>query len=113
MLPEHPFRARSVTSRLAVPPAKIAAMALVVRDGKPVEDGRFECLRQFAPAGEPLLGSGACSVAMMLLGNPLSGLATGPYRLPDGGSTFGRLPPPGAPAHGAPPLEGAGWGIGT
>ncbi|MFG3248826.1 hypothetical protein [Streptomyces sp. NPDC048187] len=32
----------------------------------------------------------------MSLGNPLSGLTTGPYWLPDGWSTLGRLLPPGA-----------------
>ncbi|MER7199559.1 hypothetical protein CG723_23865 [Streptomyces sp. CB01635] len=33
---------------------------------------------------------------MMLLGNPLSGLATGPHWLPDGWATIGQLLPPGA-----------------
>ncbi|WP_406312927.1 hypothetical protein OHA77_30990 [Streptosporangium sp. NBC_01639] len=33
---------------------------------------------------------------MMLLGNPLSGLATGPHWLPNGWATFGQLLPPGA-----------------
>ncbi|MEU3511990.1 hypothetical protein ABZ733_29695 [Streptomyces longwoodensis] len=33
---------------------------------------------------------------MMLLGNPLSGLATGPHWLPDGWATLGQLLPPGA-----------------
>ncbi|MFJ7300209.1 hypothetical protein [Streptomyces sp. NPDC099088] len=33
---------------------------------------------------------------MMLLGNPLSGLATGPHWLPDGWATVGQLLPPGA-----------------
>ncbi|MDP5315375.1 hypothetical protein [Streptomyces poriferorum] len=33
---------------------------------------------------------------MMLLGNPLSGLATGPHWLPDGWGTVGQLLPPGA-----------------
>ncbi|CAL9464094.1 hypothetical protein [Streptomyces sp. enrichment culture] len=41
-------------------------------------------------------GFGACSVVMMFLGNPLSGLSTGPHWLPDGWSTFGQLLPPGA-----------------
>ncbi len=41
-------------------------------------------------------GFGAGSVVMMFLGNPLSGLTTGPYWLPDGWSTLGRLLPPGA-----------------
>ncbi|WP_405782875.1 hypothetical protein [Streptomyces sp. NBC_00859] len=36
------------------------------------------------------------SALMMLLGNPLSGLATGPHWLPDGWATLGRLLPPGA-----------------
>lgn len=33
---------------------------------------------------------------MMLLGNPLSGLATGPHWLPSGWATLGQLLPPGA-----------------
>jgi hypothetical protein len=41
-------------------------------------------------------GFGAGSVVMMFLGNPLSGLTTGPYWLPDGWSTLGQLLPPGA-----------------
>ncbi len=41
-------------------------------------------------------GFGVASVVMMFLGNPLSGLATGPYWLPDGWSTLGQLLPPGA-----------------
>ncbi|MFB7085726.1 hypothetical protein [Streptomyces sp. NPDC056296] len=41
-------------------------------------------------------GFGAGSVVMMFLGNPLSGLGTGPYWLPDGWSTLGQLLPPGA-----------------
>ncbi|MEU9591642.1 hypothetical protein ACGF7W_33735 [Streptomyces sp. NPDC048219] len=41
-------------------------------------------------------GFGAGSVVMMFLGNPLSGLTTGPYWLPDGWSTVGQLLPPGA-----------------
>ncbi|GAA3290193.1 hypothetical protein GCM10020295_03960 [Streptomyces cinereospinus] len=41
-------------------------------------------------------GFGAGSVVMMFLGNPLSGLASGPYWLPDGWSTLGQLLPPGA-----------------
>ncbi|MFC8231359.1 hypothetical protein [Streptomyces sp. NPDC057287] len=36
------------------------------------------------------------SALMMLLGNPLSGLATGPHWLPDGWATLGQLLPPGA-----------------
>ncbi|MEV6201351.1 hypothetical protein AB0M64_15385 [Streptomyces sp. NPDC051771] len=41
-------------------------------------------------------GLGAGAAVMMLLGNPLSGLATGPYWLPSGWATFGQLLPPGA-----------------
>ncbi|MEU3733877.1 hypothetical protein AB0E81_31440 [Streptomyces sp. NPDC033538] len=41
-------------------------------------------------------GFGAGSVVTMFLGNPLSGLATGPYWLPDGWSALGQLLPPGA-----------------
>ncbi|WP_406140090.1 hypothetical protein [Streptomyces sp. NBC_01089] len=41
-------------------------------------------------------GFGAGTVVMMFLGNPLSGLGTGPYWLPDGWSTLGQLLPPGA-----------------
>ncbi|MDQ0792398.1 hypothetical protein [Streptomyces sp. B1I3] len=41
-------------------------------------------------------GLGAGSAVMMFLGNPLSGLATGPHWLPDGWSTLGQLLPPGA-----------------
>ncbi|MFI8490726.1 hypothetical protein [Streptomyces rubrogriseus] len=41
-------------------------------------------------------GFGVGSVVMMFLGNPLSGLTTGPYWLPDGWSTLGQLLPPGA-----------------
>ncbi|MEU6106684.1 hypothetical protein [Streptomyces flaveolus] len=41
-------------------------------------------------------GFGIGSVLMMFLGNPLSGLATGPYWLPDGWSALGQLLPPGA-----------------
>ncbi|MFJ6070989.1 hypothetical protein ACIQFU_09095 [Streptomyces sp. NPDC093065] len=41
-------------------------------------------------------GLGVGSVMMMFLGNPLSGLPTGPYWLPDGWSTLGQLLPPGA-----------------
>ncbi|MFF7332001.1 hypothetical protein ACIQU5_19435 [Streptomyces sp. NPDC090306] len=36
------------------------------------------------------------SALVMLLGNPLSGLATGPHWLPDGWATVGQLLPPGA-----------------
>ncbi|MEU1122070.1 hypothetical protein ABZ371_00400 [Streptomyces sp. NPDC005899] len=36
------------------------------------------------------------SALMMLLGNPLSGIATGPHWLPDGWATLGQLLPPGA-----------------
>ncbi|MFI8194215.1 hypothetical protein ACIF8T_36730 [Streptomyces sp. NPDC085946] len=41
-------------------------------------------------------GFGAGSLVMMFLGNPLSGLATGPYWLPDGWSALGQFLPPGA-----------------
>ncbi|MBZ6294345.1 hypothetical protein ACFXAQ_12130 [Streptomyces olivaceus] len=41
-------------------------------------------------------GFGAGAAVTMFLGNPLSGLPTGPYWLPDGWSTFGQLLPPGA-----------------
>ncbi|MFI8170843.1 hypothetical protein ACIGAN_31440 [Streptomyces sp. NPDC085931] len=44
--------------------------------------------------GIPGLGIGA--VVMMFIGNPLSGLSTGPHWLPDGWSTLGQLLPPGA-----------------
>ncbi|MEW2166504.1 hypothetical protein AB0912_26430 [Streptomyces sp. NPDC007084] len=48
---------------------------------------------------QALLGMGGFALGgalMMLLGNPLSGLATGPHWLPDGWATVGRLLPPGA-----------------
>ncbi|MBU6535662.1 hypothetical protein HZS56_31960 [Streptomyces sp. A108] len=41
-------------------------------------------------------GFGAGAAVTMFLGNPLSGLPTGPYWLPDGWSAFGQLLPPGA-----------------
>ncbi|MGX9919638.1 hypothetical protein ACWIG4_07290 [Streptomyces sp. NPDC002248] len=41
-------------------------------------------------------GLGAGAALMMFLGNPLSGLQTGPHWLPDGWSTFGQVLPPGA-----------------
>ncbi|WP_431033096.1 hypothetical protein ACQYWQ_07295 [Streptomyces sp. P6-2-1] len=41
-------------------------------------------------------GLGAGAALMMFLGNPLSGLQTGPHWLPNGWSTFGQLLPPGA-----------------
>ncbi|MFI1568672.1 hypothetical protein ACH4ZX_37605 [Streptomyces sp. NPDC020490] len=41
-------------------------------------------------------GLGAGAAVMLLLGNPLSGLSTGPYWLPSGWSTLGQLLPPGA-----------------
>ncbi|MGB8020545.1 MAG: hypothetical protein WCF04_04910, partial [Candidatus Nanopelagicales bacterium] len=44
--------------------------------------------------GWPGLGLGVAIV--MLLGNPLSAIASGPYWLPDGWSTLGQLLPPGA-----------------
>ncbi|CAM5609976.1 hypothetical protein STENM36S_06825 [Streptomyces tendae] len=43
-----------------------------------------------------IAGFGLGTALMMLLGNPLSGLATGPHWLPDGWATVGQLPPPGA-----------------
>ncbi|CAM5720417.1 hypothetical protein SVIOM342S_01684 [Streptomyces violaceorubidus] len=43
-----------------------------------------------------IVGFGLGTALMMLLGNPLSGLATGPHWLPDGWATVGQLPPPGA-----------------
>lgn len=48
---------------------------------------------------ESLLGSRGLfggSALMMVVGNPLSGLSSGPYWLPDGWSTLGQLLPPGA-----------------
>ncbi|WP_256106561.1 hypothetical protein [Streptomyces sp. ODS05-4] len=45
-----------------------------------------------------LAGFGLGAMVMMFLGNPLSGLATGPYWLPDGWSTLGQVLPPGASA---------------
>ncbi|WP_299531810.1 hypothetical protein [uncultured Streptomyces sp.] len=47
-----------------------------------------------AVLGMPGFGLGAAVV--MLLGNPLSGLASGPHWLPDGWAAFGQLLPPGA-----------------
>ncbi|MFE9809290.1 hypothetical protein [Streptomyces sp. NPDC005548] len=44
-----------------------------------------------------MAGSALGGALMMLLGNPLSGLATGPHWLPDGWATIGQLLPPGAP----------------
>ncbi|MGW5510695.1 hypothetical protein ACWEV9_23405 [Streptomyces albogriseolus] len=41
-------------------------------------------------------GLGAGSAVMMLLGNPLSGLATGPHWLPAGWAALGQILPPGA-----------------
>jgi len=41
-------------------------------------------------------GLGAGIALMMFVGNPLSGLSTGPYWLPDGWRTLGQLLPPGA-----------------
>ncbi|MFJ4339563.1 hypothetical protein [Streptomyces sp. NPDC088915] len=41
-------------------------------------------------------GLGAGIAVMMLLGNPLSGLGSGPYWLPSGWSTLGQVLPPGA-----------------
>ncbi|MGP2440379.1 hypothetical protein [Streptomyces sp. JW3] len=43
-----------------------------------------------------LAGFGLGAVVVMLLGNPLSGLASGPHWLPDGWAGLGRLLPPGA-----------------
>ncbi|PZH20042.1 hypothetical protein C1I97_01855 [Streptomyces sp. NTH33] len=43
-----------------------------------------------------MAGIGIGAVVMMLLGNPLSGLGTGPYWLPSGWAAIGRLLPPGA-----------------
>lgn len=48
---------------------------------------------------QALLGMGGFAFGgalMMLLGNPLSGLATGPHWLPSGWATLGQLLPPGA-----------------
>ncbi|MFJ7127512.1 hypothetical protein [Streptomyces sp. NPDC098101] len=41
-------------------------------------------------------GLGAGAAVMMLLGNPLSGLGSGPYWLPSGWSALGQVLPPGA-----------------
>lgn len=41
-------------------------------------------------------GIGLGAAVMMLLGNPLSGLATGPHWLPAGWAAFGQMLPPGA-----------------
>ncbi|MEU2599891.1 hypothetical protein ABZ678_10190 [Streptomyces hirsutus] len=43
-----------------------------------------------------MAGFGIGAAAMMLLGNPLSGLGTGPYWLPGGWAAVGQLLPPGA-----------------
>lgn len=43
-----------------------------------------------------MAGFGLGGALLMLLGNPLSGLATGPHWLPDGWATLGQLLPPGA-----------------
>ncbi|MFB7652410.1 MULTISPECIES: hypothetical protein [unclassified Streptomyces] len=43
-----------------------------------------------------VVGFALGSALMMLLGNPLSGLATGPHWLPGGWATLGQLLPPGA-----------------
>ncbi|MCX5214774.1 hypothetical protein OG689_36895 [Kitasatospora sp. NBC_00240] len=43
-----------------------------------------------------IIGFAAGSALMMLLGNPLSGLTTGPHWLPEGWAAFGQLLPPGA-----------------
>ncbi|MFJ9034864.1 hypothetical protein ACIRQP_41940 [Streptomyces sp. NPDC102274] len=47
-------------------------------------------------AATGLAGLGAGAGVMMLLGNPLSGLGTGPYWLHSGWATVGQLLPPGA-----------------
>ncbi|MBV7673869.1 hypothetical protein STHAL_30970 [Streptomyces halstedii] len=43
-----------------------------------------------------MAGFGLGAVVIMLLGNPLSGFASGPHWLPDGWATLGQLLPPGA-----------------
>ncbi|MFD5494195.1 hypothetical protein ACFYY3_11100 [Streptomyces sp. NPDC001812] len=43
-----------------------------------------------------MAGFGIGAAVMMLLGNPLSGLGTGPYWLPGGWAALGQLLPPGA-----------------
>jgi hypothetical protein len=43
-----------------------------------------------------MAGFGLGAAVMMLLGNPLSGLGTGPYWLPSGWSLLGQVLPPGA-----------------
>ncbi|MFJ6686908.1 hypothetical protein [Streptomyces werraensis] len=43
-----------------------------------------------------MAGFGLGAVVIMLLGNPLSGFASGPHWLPDGWAAFGQLLPPGA-----------------
>jgi hypothetical protein len=43
-----------------------------------------------------MTGFGLGAAVIMLLGNPLSGLASGPHWLPNGWSTLGQLLPPGA-----------------
>ncbi|MDO9406938.1 hypothetical protein [Patulibacter sp.] len=42
------------------------------------------------------VGFGIGAAIAMLVGNPLSGLASGPYWLPDGWATLGQILPPGA-----------------
>ncbi|MGW0201224.1 hypothetical protein [Nonomuraea sp. NPDC003201] len=42
------------------------------------------------------VGFGLGAVAMMLIGNPLSGISTAPEMLPGWSGTLGQLPPPGA-----------------
>lgn len=69
-----------------------------------------------------LVGLGLGAAVMMFLGNPLSGLATGPYWLPAGWAALGQVLPPGASGSllranaffdgagaGAPALVLAGW----
>ncbi|MCX5397110.1 hypothetical protein [Streptomyces sp. NBC_00102] len=43
-----------------------------------------------------MAGFGLGAAVVMLLGNPLSGLASGPHWLPDGWATLGQILPPGA-----------------
>ncbi|MGA5196550.1 hypothetical protein [Streptomyces exfoliatus] len=43
-----------------------------------------------------MAGFGLGAVVVMFLGNPLSGVASGPHWLPDGWVTVGQLLPPGA-----------------
>ncbi|MER5948454.1 hypothetical protein ABT127_20615 [Streptomyces sp. NPDC001904] len=86
------------------------AIAAVLQFGTDSIDGDFGLtalgvILGMAAMSTTLLGLQArCGMAgfafggalMMLLGNPLSGLATGPHWLPDGWSTIGQLLPPGA-----------------